>query len=692
MTLPTPTPDEMAKIEQAKARHAELKAKGEYEATVSYKPARAGINAFNKKLTTVTNYRISEFYKASKVRQALASVKLEMHYYKHPAEVTQLDTSTATVNQADGELIDNEAIKSQLLKHLPAVKHHLESLASDYLAVTEWHKIPADNDRAIKPLKAYFEALPSGGFKLKSGKQKELLDALAKLPKHTSTSLMLTEQADAELLLPSGIVAVQKLTEQIGIEPVGEVMAYLNSNPATGRHNTVIGGDGTQYKDTADVITTAIHTSHKIALEYLVATLARMREQADSTAKRSRARSNIRDGHDALPRPATTTLGELFESSRFDTERLIRIYDDDIRTPEKLHEVGGYKLHATQQLLPLFKASNDYKTLEDLLRANIPQLEKVLITVLREAEKTGGLKDGDRWTKIATLAEPMYKEQIAKRGKLDKVYREAYTNNLRMLDALQFYRYEKPSKSGGGIYSKFKFIELKKIETNKAGNVMAVKWALHPEFIKIAHTLIYVNADKFLEIKSPNAQMLATYINDTFVMSDAQANRTIKGEPISRQARLLADKAGLSKSNVTERYRYLTDNLNELEELGIIKWQASNGGKQVKATDKSSQKVIIWPSKNTSGSHITRALNASNKQAEQAELTARQAELKKLVNIYRNDLKAAKDSTEYKKYLASDLGVKEQEIDLMLFKGTKTSKPQPITDGLLQRIRGLASD
>lgn len=651
-------------VEQAKrssAGMATLKRQGEDDAA----SIKSLIQHYNKSLTVTNQYRIREFYKPSKVKAALQAI---------------------TVSD------DLAEIKAKLLANPDAVKAFYERYKDDYLSETISHILPKQGTKEFKQLAGHTEAnsddtlvmLKANESReritglLGSGKVKELEQALS-TDKHRKLLLAELEALPTgrayglntnEQDLTPAMQGVYELAEQIGIEPSGNVIVTVNY------------GDGVKRE---------LRASHYNIRKLLAVTLARIKEQADSTAK-SRARSNIKDGHDALPRPVTTTLSELFESSTFDTERLIRIYDDDIRTPEKLHEVGGYKLHATQQLLPLFKASNDYKTLQDLLKANIPQLEKVLITVLREAEKTGGLKDGDRWTKITALAEPMYKEQIAKRGKLDKVYREAYTNNLRMLDALKFFKYEKPSKSGGGIYTKFKFIEIKKLETNKAGNVVAVKWALHPEFIKIAHTLIYVNADKFLEIKSPNAQMLATYINDTFVMSDAQANRTIKGEPISRQASLLANKAGLSKSNITERYRYLTDSLNELEALGIIKWQAGNGGKQVKATDKSSQKVIIWPSKNTSGSHITRALNASNKQAEQAELTARQAELKKLVNIYRNDLKAAKDSTEYKKYLASDLGVEEQEIDLMLLKGTKTSKPQPITDSILKRIRGLVSD
>jgi len=382
----------------------------------------------------------------------------------------------------------------------------------------------------------------------------------------------------------------------------------------------------------------------------------------------------------------------LFESSTIDEARLTKIYDK-YRTPEALHEAGGFKVTATQQLLPIFKASNDYKTLQDLIKANIPQLEKVLITLLREADKTGGLTDDDRWTKITDLAEPIYKEQIAKRGKLDRVYREAYTNNLQLLDTLQFYRYEKPTKKGGGIYSKFKFIEIKKLETNKAGNIVAVKWCLHPEFTNIAHTLIFVNTDKFLEIKNPNALMVATYINDSFVMSEPQTNRTIKGEPITREASRLADKAGLANNNVTTRYNLLTKALNELEQFKIInKWHTGNNDKNIQARDKQSLKITIYPSKNVSESHISKRLNVGQRQAEKAEQQARQDELKALVALNRKDLKEAKDGVNHNKYLAEDLGITEQQLDLMLVKPSKTIKPEPISDEMIKKIRELTRE
>lgn len=646
------TPEQKAKIKQTKERVAELKANGQYEAARSYARFNDAVGTFNKKLTTVTNYRISEFYKASKVRQALTSV---------------------TLNNAT----DSEAIKAKLLKDLPAVKRHLESLASDYLTITEWHALPADN-KAAEPYKAYFEALPNGGFKLKSGKEQALLTELAKLPKRTIISLTLAEPLGVELMLPNGLVAARKLASDAGITQTGRLIAGVNYNDDGSVKNAVIGGTGVGYKE-------AITASDNTVLDYLVATLARIKEQGDKTAK-SRARSNIKDGHDALPRPATTTLGELFESSVFDGDRVKKIYDD-IRTPEALHEAGGYKIEATQQLLPLFKASNDYKTLQDLLKANIPQLEKVLITVLREADATGGYTAESRHSKITALAKPIYREQMAKRGKLDGVYRDAYTNNLLMLDALKFFKYDKPSKYGGGTYTKFKFIEIAELHTNKKGNVVAVTWRLTDEFIKVAPTLIYVNVDGFLDIKTPAAQMLGSYINDSFVMSDSRANRTILGEPMERQAKLLADKAGLSKSNVTERYRYLTDSLNELERLGIIKWQAGDGTQVVKASIKASHKVTIWPSKNTSDSHITKKLHASTKQAEADEQKARQQELKALMQQYRKEL-----GSEYKDYLADDLGVSTQELDMMLFKGSGTQTGQIITDGVLKKIKEYATD
>lgn len=691
MALPTPTPDEMAKIEQAKARHAELKAKGEYEATVSYKPVRAGINAFNKKLTTVTNYRISEFYKASKVGQALASVKLEMHYYKHPAEVTQLDTSTATVNQADNELIDNEAIKSQLLKHLPAVKHHLESLASDYLAVTEWHKIPADNDKAIEPLKAYFEALPSGGFKLKSGKQKELLDALAKLPKHTSTSLMLTEQADAELLLPSGIVAVQKLTEQIGIEPVGEVMAYLNSNPATGRHNTVIGGRG----KTGRCSTTAIHTSHKIALDYLVATLARMREQADK--KGHYTPPNIRDDAEVnyVYKPPIEAINDTLIRLANEPEAeqtITKMYKDEAERRSKNGLPISIDRFEQQALFDdlVNRGSRDIKKILDITTSLTIPTFYMLGGHLQRLQREGSQSIEELVIPKMSITEfmrinPRFDTDKARKKGIKAEHREANINALDLLRRLQYPINEpirKKGKTVGYRLSSVKVYDYTLVtdDKNQITDIEDLRYSR--DFLAKYNRVLAIPYGKgFYTLTEITHQQLDIEIQ-TRLTNRANIKRTTASEALP----LIVDAKEFKKIykdyGPYDFYRTLANGLNRLAEIDeISRWHTAVDGQEITSREPASQTLYIYPT------DIHKALiTPDERKAMKQEQARRLRDLKSLITAYRRDLKATKDSTEYLKYLAEDLELAQPELTEMLAGDGR------IDDAMIQAIDALRSE
>lgn len=493
------------------------------------------------------------------------------------------------------------------------------------------------------------------------------------------------------------LLEFSKLARHIGVEPSGDLV-FREIKDIKDKTRQVYAGKYTEPSNDPNIITTDVRESDHLVYIYILYALIDIKDKADKALKKTdeqrRARANLKDGHDGLPRPATTTLCELFESAIKDDNRLIKMYDD-YRTPEALQEAGGYKVRATQNLLPIFKASNDYKTLQAMIRANIPQLEKVLITLLREAQRTGGLNTELRWSRVADLAKPMYETQIAKRGKLDTKYKQAYVDNIHLLDALQFYNYEKPSKrnKGGGIYTKFKFIEIKKLDVNKKGIVTAIEWQLSDDFVKLVPYLIFVNTDNFLKLQNPHAQMLATYINDSFVKSAKRTDGTIEGLPITISAKTLANKAGLSDSNTTDRYKLLTEILNDINTNDITgKWVTENGDTVIKSQNNKVPKVVIYPSQNVSGSYISKRLDAGEKQARTQEQAKRQAELQKLLDTYRKDLKNNKHATEYKEALAEDLGTTTGKIDLMLLKPSKTQKPDKISDEMLAKIRELQSD
>lgn len=694
--------------------------------TTSVEGAVTVIENANKKLNkdNYERYKIRDFYKQGSIIKTLKGITLKTKRFKHG-----LLHGLSNLNDKDA-FIDNEAIKKQLLAHTDKILAYYETVKDAELLATHRNNLPPANTKEFKTLEAFvkegertFKEVitqkqvdewqatidrinakkhPDGtpltedekshifGYKIPKpvlGKEtihtfdglvvddaKGLLEAIKAYPLYNSYQIVNDYDFYGVSVLGGELLAIYDLAEACGIKAQAEyVEATINT-------------DGVSKKITPD---------HRVILDYLTLALAeQLKAYLKKTDDKRRARANLKDGHDGLPRPATTTLGELFESATINSDRLMKIYDD-YRTPEALQEAGGYKVRATQSLLPIFKASNDYKTLQAMIRANIPQLEKVLITLLREAQHTGGLNTELRWSRVANLAKPMYEAQIAKRGKLDTKYKQAYVDNLHFLDALQFYNYEKPSKrnKGGGIYTKFKFIEIKKLDVNKKGLVTDIEWRLSDDFVKLVPYLIFVNTDNFLRLQSPHAQMLATYINDSFVKSAKRTDDTIAGLPITINAKTLADKAGLSDSNTTDRYKLLTENLNEIKAQGIIeKWATEDGDTVIRSQNNKLPKVVIFPSQNVSGSYVSKRLNAGAKQQEQVEQAKRQDELRTLLGYYRKDLKQNKWATEYKEALAEDLGTTTGKIDLMLLKPSKNQKPDEISDEMLGKIRELLSD
>ena len=679
----------------------------------------------NKKLNrdNYERYKIRDFYKKRSIIRTLKGVTLKHKYFRHSL------LGEHSVSDKDA-FIDNEAIKKQLLANPDKILEFYESVKDAELMVSHRNNLPPLNTKEFKALESFVTEGERTFTEKTTQKQvdewQKTIDTI-NAKKHPDGTPY-TEDEKRRIVgytIPKPEIGkttnhtfrgyivedAKGLLEAIKAYPLYSTYQIVNNYDVYG--GGILGGEllkvyelakACEIKTQADYVEITFNTDgdkkeilpdHRVILDYLTIALAeQLKPYLKKTDDKRRARANLKDGHDGLPRPATTTLGELFESATINSDRLMKIYDD-YRTPEALQEAGGYKVRATQNLLPIFKASNDYKTLQAMIRANIPQLEKVLITLLREAQHTGGLNTEPRWSRVADLAKPMYEAQIARRGKLDTKYKQAYVDNLHFLDALQFYNYEKPSKrnKGGGIYTKFKFIEITKLDVNKKGYVTDIKWHLSDDFVKLVPYLIFVNTDNFLRLQSPHAQMLATYINDSLVKSAKRTDDTIAGLPITINAKTLADKAGLSDSNTTDRYKLLTESLDEIKNQGIIaKWVTEDGDTVIRSQNNKLPKVIIYPSENVSGSYVSKRLNAGAKQQEQVEQSKRQDELRTLLGCYRKDLKQNKWATEYKEALAEDLGTTTGKIDLMLLKPTKTQKPDEITDEMLAKIRELLSD
>ena len=123
MTLPNLTPDEIAKVEALNKRTADLKAKGEYEATRLYIDSpEQPIMAVLKSMATTKQYPIDSFYRADLTAQALDA----------------LDLSD-----------DAEGVRANLAKHIDRLNAIYDQVKDDSLGVTIRIGLP---DKAVKDL------------------------------------------------------------------------------------------------------------------------------------------------------------------------------------------------------------------------------------------------------------------------------------------------------------------------------------------------------------------------------------------------------------------------------------------------------------------------------------------------------------------------------------------------------------
>lgn len=444
-----------------------------------------------------------------------------------------------------------------------------------------------------------------------------------------------------------------------------------------------------------DTLKRTISMEVRIANGLITLALSRLAKAQDGlgSAIHARARVNVYDGYRAMPKTTTNALTATYEVANSDPERAEKGIYKGYRTPEAVRVNGGLPMIFNQQLSIFYNSS---RTDPEILKMNLPILAKTADIFVNEVVRTGGYTNTPRWSKIADLARPMYAEQIKARGKLDTKYKIAFINNVRALAGTSFRIYDSSSKrnKGGGVYRYVPIIQLLKEDVNKKGIVTHIEWRLTDEYLEYAPKIIHVIVPGLMELQNPQAVMLAMYINNQMAKSERQTEKTVLGEPLTLTAEDLAQHAGIGTGNITHRRKVLTNMLNEITaSCSIDKWTTENGDQLIQVRrGKLSSKIWLYPSKYVSSGYVTKRLNTANKQSYRAEQANRQMELKKLDANYRNDFKNSKDATEYRDYLAEDLGITIQELNLMLLKPTKTTgaKPADINDDMLAKIRELA--
>ena len=249
-------------------------------------------------------------------------------------------------------------------------------------------------------------------------------------------------------------------------------------------------------------------------------------------------------------------------------------------------------------------------------------------------------------------------------------YRQAILNGLTIAQLMGAdYAVEKNKKTGVTRWHKVYLIDrITEYDTNKKGDVIAVKTDFTAEYKASLTYNLGVVLDGVQNLKTPEIKLLATYISDRQV---AKQNDTVAGKPITFTADTLCIKAGITDQNITNRYNTLTKMLDDLQAEGVAvgDWTTKANNKNITGYNKASHTIYITPTQNLQKAYITKEQTKAEREGYKLEQQARLQALKKYAKDY-TDLNA----------LATEMKIDRLELDKLL------AGQEPITDILLERI------
>ncbi len=654
-------------VEQAKrssAGMAVLKRQGEDDAA----SIKSLIQHYNKSLTVTNQYRIREFYKASKVKAALQAI-----------------------NVSD----DLAEIKAKLLANPDAVKAFYERYKDDYLSETISHVIPKQGTKEFKQLASHTEANSDDTLVilkanesqkritelLGSGKVKELEQALS-TDKHRKLLLAELEALPTgrayglntnEQDLTPAMQGVYELAEQIGIEPSGNVIVTVNY------------GDGVKRE---------LRASHYNIRKLLAVTLARIKSQADK--KGHYTPPNIRDDTSVnyVPKPPIEAINETLIKLANEPEAeatITKMYANERERQQKNGlpvTIDRFEQAALFDDIKVRGVRDINKILDITTSLTIPAFY-MLSGHLQELQRGSGKQIEDLVIPEMSITEfmrinPRFNTAKARKKGIGKEHREAAINSLDLLRRVQ-YPINRPIKKDGKTVG-YELDSVKVYDytliTDADKNITSIRNLQYSrDFLaKYNRILAVPYGEGFYTLTEITHQQLDITIQTMFT-SKANIKRTTAGEPLIVDAKEF--KKIYKDYSLSHFYRTLANGLNKLTEINeISRWHTAAGGQEITSREPSSQTVYIYPAE------IHEALITSDeRKAKQMEQRRRLRDLKSLITQYRKDLRQNKtSSTEYLKYLADDLEITQAELNGIL------AGDEPINDELWHKINELCSD
>lgn len=666
--LPDPTPDELKRIEQAKAKHADSKRR--YTGVV-YPSIAGGVNAVLKEGAKGELYPIADFYKPSLVAKALETAK------GGRVRVTTVQGSSIEIDRAE--------IKQKLASNLTALKAFYDKQKSKALAVTYYQRVSDETADTLKPYFEYntFKPIDHQNYKAEVHKQQlnsdnkiimqpakvdvqvpingyaltdkpKLQKALDKLPK-----AKILQHKDVEILTNVTGVASADVNTIEGLKQLFTDLTEL----ATACN---IKDDGTRVLAIGDV---EVSQTHLELLSTASLTLATVLDLNKGYKSRSVVNIKEPESHRYIGRPSTTSFIDMVEGavSGRELKNLGKIY----RTKDEREAEGGFLAHIDdpQKALPFIFDDTD-KQVQAKFMANSVALAVDAVTALQAYKRAN--PDNEGFIKLKDLAQYIkrYADDMQGGRSLRPQYRQAILNGLTIAQLMGAdYAVEKNKKTGVTRWHKVYLIDrITEYDTNKKGDVIAVKTDFTSEYKASLTYNLGVVLDGVQNLKTPEIKLLATYISDRQV---AKQNDTVAGKPITFTAETLCIKAGITDQNITTRYSTLTKMLSDLQTEGVAvgDWITKAKNKNITGYNKDSHTIYITPTQNLQKAYVTKEQTKAERESYKLEQGARLQALKKYAKGY-TDLNA----------LATEMQITRVELDKLL------AGQEPITDVQLEHI------
>ena len=639
-----------------------------------YPSIKGGIEGVLRDKAVTKLYPIGEFYKANLVAKALD-------------ELVIADKVTYVTAQGNKRYIDTKDLKQKLADNVDKLKAFYDKQKQKPLAVTSYKLI---NDEALPKLDKYFT--------LETIQPNQWLPKTATITRDINGASTAGRVVDVDQVPDLKNAYKQPITGYLITDKNGLATALANLQPTDYREhkdveimasvegNTIEGlkslftdlidltnacgitDDSGQVMSIGKVVINQIHLEF---LSIISRTLAGVLDRNQPTGGASRKVVNIKDpeSHRYIGRPSTTSFIDMVEGAVNGRElkNLGKIY----RTKDEREAEGGFLAHIDnpQVTLPFIFDDTD-KQVQAKFMAQSVALAVDAVTALQGYKRDNPDNDGYIKLKDLALYIKRYADDIEVKGSLRPQYRKAILNGLTIAQLMGAdYAVEKNKKTGLTKWHKVYLIDrITDYETNKKGDVVAVRTDFTTEYKASLTYNLGVVLDGVQNLKTPEIKLLATYISDRQV---AKQNDTIAGKPITFTADTLCTKAGIVDQTITNRYKTLTKMLNDLQAEGVAvgKWTTKGKGNNITGYDKDSQTVYITPTKNVQQAYVTKEQSKAERAGYKTEQEARLKALKKYARGY-TDLNA----------LATEMSIERLELDKLL------AGQEPITDKLLEHI------